>query len=174
MVRPRSRPLIDQDGLQPQHLPCSVSLFETRSSHLIMASSWMLSLSVTTMSRWSFQLSVSVRCLGQRPVESWRWIDVVLAFVGECLKMWFVINWKSDETDWGQAALFCICFTTFSKRFRLTGKEKRVGGFDLIWDDGPVLADDALDCTKTAPIQHTNSFLGASKELHNTHRTEKN
>ncbi|KAI0229101.1 putative tubulin polyglutamylase TTLL9 [Lamellibrachia satsuma] len=42
---------------------------------------------------------------------------------------------------------------------RLTGREKRVGGYDLLWDDGPIYDDDAFDCTgsSSAPI---NSFLG--------------
>lgn len=38
---------------------------------------------------------------------------------------------------------------------RLTGKEKRVGGFDLIWNDGPVNVD---DCSTDQP--RLNSFLG--------------
>ena len=42
---------------------------------------------------------------------------------------------------------------------RLTGREKRVGGFDLLWDDGPIYDDDAFDCagSSSAPF---NSFLG--------------
>ncbi len=44
--------------------------------------------------------------------------------------------------------------------YRLTGKEKRIGGFDLIWDEGPVMADDGLDCTKSTAAFPTNSFLG--------------
>lgn len=45
---------------------------------------------------------------------------------------------------------------------RLTGKEKRIGGWDLLWEDGPILADDGnMECvpngnTTTIP----NSFLG--------------
>ena len=40
------------------------------------------------------------------------------------------------------------------------GKERRIGGFDLIWDDGPVFAEEGgLDCggTGTMPL---NSYLG--------------
>jgi hypothetical protein len=41
---------------------------------------------------------------------------------------------------------------------RLTGKEKRVGGFDMIWNDGPVYADDT-----GFEQQRLNSFLGGLK-----------
>ena len=45
--------------------------------------------------------------------------------------------------------------------FRLTGKEKRCGGFDLIWDDGAVLADDGnMECSANGAVTTPNSFLG--------------
>ncbi|XP_048727634.2 probable tubulin polyglutamylase TTLL9 isoform X7 [Ostrea edulis] len=49
---------------------------------------------------------------------------------------------------------------------RLTGKEKRIGGWDLLWEDGPILADDGnMECvpngnTTTIP----NSFLGCHND----------
>ena len=51
-------------------------------------------------------------------------------------------------------------YTSFIS-FRLTGKEKRIGGFDLIWNDGPVTIDDigAGDCLPAASFS-SNSFLG--------------
>ena len=46
---------------------------------------------------------------------------------------------------------------------RLTGKEKRVGGFDLLWDDGPVMADEGgIECVPSPQTFSTNSFLGES------------
>ena len=43
---------------------------------------------------------------------------------------------------------------------RLSGSEKRVGGFDLIWNDGPV-ASDKLALHFGQPLSYsTNSFLG--------------
>ncbi|KAL5021947.1 hypothetical protein ScPMuIL_001102 [Solemya velum] len=51
---------------------------------------------------------------------------------------------------------------------RLTGKEKRVGGWDLLWDDGPVLADDGnMECTMNGTSAAvTNSFLGCYNDRH--------
>ena len=47
---------------------------------------------------------------------------------------------------------------------RLSGTEKRVGGFDLIWNDGPVASDElALNCGQ--PLTYsTNSFLGCHND----------
>ncbi|XP_033101541.1 probable tubulin polyglutamylase TTLL9 isoform X2 [Anneissia japonica] len=51
---------------------------------------------------------------------------------------------------------------------KLTGKEKRIGGFDLMWNEGPVLADDGgADCINP-PTYSTNTFLGC----HNDRKTQ--
>ncbi|KAK3749516.1 hypothetical protein RRG08_043422 [Elysia crispata] len=44
---------------------------------------------------------------------------------------------------------------------RLSGKEKRVGGWDLLWDDGPVFTE---EMTGLPPFIHTNSFLGCENQ----------
>ncbi|XP_026873723.2 probable tubulin polyglutamylase TTLL9 isoform X2 [Electrophorus electricus] len=43
---------------------------------------------------------------------------------------------------------------------RLTGKEKRVGGFDLMWNDGPVFRENAGLETLGSPFQTANTHLG--------------
>lgn len=43
---------------------------------------------------------------------------------------------------------------------RLRGGEKRVGGFDLMWNDGPVANDDELWDMATPHLYPTNTFLG--------------
>lgn len=47
----------------------------------------------------------------------------------------------------------------------MTGKEKRVGGFDLMWNDGPIYADDAGIESLGGPSYATNTFLGKSEFL---------
>ncbi|XP_071083984.1 probable tubulin polyglutamylase TTLL9 [Haliotis cracherodii] len=49
---------------------------------------------------------------------------------------------------------------------RLTGKEKRIGGFDFIWDDGPVYIDDSVNSDSMINSMGTNinSFLGCHNE----------
>ena len=47
---------------------------------------------------------------------------------------------------------------------RMTGKEKRVGGFDMIWNDGPV-ASNELSLNSGQPLTYcTNSFLGCHND----------
>ncbi|XP_028308961.1 putative tubulin polyglutamylase TTLL9 isoform X1 [Gouania willdenowi] len=43
---------------------------------------------------------------------------------------------------------------------RLTGKEKRVGGYDLMWDDGPVFQEDVGPQTFGSSCLNTNTNLG--------------
>ncbi|XP_046565070.1 LOW QUALITY PROTEIN: probable tubulin polyglutamylase TTLL9 [Haliotis rubra] len=48
---------------------------------------------------------------------------------------------------------------------RLTGREKRIGGWDLLWDDGPVAADEGnMDCNGGTSVYNANSFLGCQNE----------
>lgn len=47
---------------------------------------------------------------------------------------------------------------------RMTGKEKRTGGFDLMWNDGPVYAEEASMETLGGPNYATNTFLGCHND----------
>eukprot|EP00795_Rhopilema_esculentum_P001587 gene1587-16040_t len=88
------------------------------------------------------------------------------------LKPWLVeINASpsltaSNTTDYDMKfALLTDLLNVVDLEGRLTGREKRIGGFDLIWNDGPVTVDDigAGDCTPTSSFA-SNSFLGCSNE----------
>ena len=43
---------------------------------------------------------------------------------------------------------------------RLTGREKRVGGYDLMWNDGPVFREDAGPETLSSSCFTANTHLG--------------
>ncbi|XP_055892570.1 probable tubulin polyglutamylase TTLL9 [Biomphalaria glabrata] len=47
---------------------------------------------------------------------------------------------------------------------RLTGKEKRIGGWDLLWDDGPVFIDAMEQDAGLPSILTPNSFLGCDNQ----------
>ncbi|XP_077976310.1 putative tubulin polyglutamylase TTLL9 [Styela clava] len=47
---------------------------------------------------------------------------------------------------------------------RFTGKEKRAGGFDLMWNDGPVYADEGGMDSMGGPAYATNTFLGCHND----------
>lgn len=47
---------------------------------------------------------------------------------------------------------------------RLSGDEKRVGGFDLMWNDGPVANEDELWDAGTPHLYPTNTFLGCHND----------
>lgn len=53
----------------------------------------------------------------------------------------------------------CVFFFFYFLR-RLTGKEKRVGGFDLMWNGGPVHRDDAIPATCGSSPFPSNTHLG--------------
>ena len=48
---------------------------------------------------------------------------------------------------------------------KLTGKETRVGGFDLLWNDGPVHRPDIRSYLQHPPSYSTNSFLGCQHNI---------
>lgn len=84
----------------------------------------------------------------------------------DCLKPWLIeVNASpsltaSSKEDYDlKYGLLEDVLNVVDLENRLMGREKRVGGFDLLWDDGPIYDDDAFDCagSSSAPF---NSFLG--------------
>jgi len=59
---------------------------------------------------------------------------------------------------------------------RMTGKEKRIGNFDLLWNDGPVYLDDAQFSEVNVTSYASNTFLGCyndrKKQLNNLFRQQ--
>jgi len=88
------------------------------------------------------------------------------------LKPWLVeINASPSLTASNPAdydlkfALLTDVLNVLDMEGRLTGKEKRVGGFDLIWNDGPVTIDEIGAGEFLSISSHvSNSFLGCSNE----------
>ncbi|ESO85064.1 hypothetical protein LOTGIDRAFT_221527 [Lottia gigantea] len=84
------------------------------------------------------------------------------------LKPWLIeINASPSLTASGKEDYILKCgllndvLNVLDLEHKLTGNEKRVGGWDLMWDDGPVLNDDQLDSQQSILTLPTpNTFLG--------------
>lgn len=68
-----------------------------------------------------------------------------------------------------RAATFTLHFNNLPSLKRLTGKEKRVGGYDLMWNDGPVYREDisletfgGSSCTANTHLGN-NTLLGMER-----------
>lgn len=75
-------------------------------------------------------------------------------------------RWKHEDSFFRLVDPICISFLVeccFLRR--LTGKEKRVGGFDLMWNGGPVHRDDVIPATCGSSSFPSNTHLGKMKLL---------
>ncbi|XP_065675366.1 probable tubulin polyglutamylase TTLL9 isoform X4 [Hydra vulgaris] len=68
----------------------------------------------------------------------------------------------SNQTDYNiKVAMLSDVLNVLDMEGRLTGKEKRVGGFDLMWNDGPVFPDDLpINDFGSSLLPISNTFLG--------------
>lgn len=73
-------------------------------------------------------------------------------------------KWKHKDSVSGLWIQFvftsCHTSTECCVLRRLTGKEKRVGGFDLMWNGGPVHRDDVIPATCGSSYFPSNTHLG--------------
>ncbi|XP_005091245.1 probable tubulin polyglutamylase TTLL9 [Aplysia californica] len=90
--------------------------------------------------------------------------DVLL---DDALKPWLIeINASPSLTASGKEDYQLKCgllndvLNVLDLENRLSGKEKRVGGWDLLWDDGPVFIEEMTQETGLATYMSVNSFLG--------------
>ncbi|XP_059153430.1 probable tubulin polyglutamylase TTLL9 [Physella acuta] len=85
----------------------------------------------------------------------------------DTLKPWLIeINASPSLTASGQEdydlkfGLLNDVLNVLDLENRLSGKEKRIGGWDLLWDDGPVVIDEMSQETGLTSYLRVNSFLG--------------
>ncbi|XP_066581602.1 probable tubulin polyglutamylase TTLL9 [Prorops nasuta] len=97
--------------------------------------------------------------------------DVLL---DECLKPWLLeVNASpaltgTDSEDYRlKFDLLDDVLNILDLEARLSGRESRVGGFDLLWEDGPVFYTDSTSTEQGSPTKKLNIFLGAGNNRTN-------
>ena len=85
---------------------------------------------------------------------SWAFFDAARQWLVSCYKMLL------PTMQWHITSFICYLRSLSSRMFscRLLGNERRVGGFDLIWDDGPIY----VETTFGEETQKYNSYLGCN------------